>query len=271
MKFDNKCIKCGTTENLDTILTVTVDDVKYSVAICEEHSEDTTPKQVKALVSAKIEKLKMIMEELKEFGMEVGETNGIAVAKKAPEVAKKAPEVAKDEEKVVEATEEVYEKKESMVIKKGGLPKVRSISANVDGQSIQGGTSINTRELVKREVESIKDEKVTVPVTESIEYQTVPGRQGVPMRIPKRIKHNQGSTNVTVVDTGGDRVIQSRFKEMARATMDEKNSSTHIYGRDGYDTTECPLCGGTGENRVNGGKCVKCNGIGLLNKGFIRA
>jgi hypothetical protein len=269
MKFDNKCIRCGTEENIDTVITVTVNDVKYKVALCEEHAEDTTPKQVKVLVNEKLEKLKKLMEELKEYGMDVDDMNGIAVAKKAKKKAEKVEETEEEEGEEEEEEETIIKKTskdKARIIKKGYIPKVKSISGNVDGQNIPGASSLNTKETAQRAIPA--GEKAEVPITEDVEYQVVPGRCGVPMRIPKRIKHNQGSTKVSVVDTGGDQMIQTRFKEFARSTMNDERS--HIYGRDGYDTTECALCAGTGLNRVNGGKCKKCNGIGLINRGFIR-
>ena len=36
------CVFCSTTSNLNTQMTITVDDVKITVDICDEHAETAT-------------------------------------------------------------------------------------------------------------------------------------------------------------------------------------------------------------------------------------
>jgi hypothetical protein len=291
MKFDNKCICCGSSSNLDTILTVTVDDVKYQVTVCDEHAEDITPKQVKEKVREKINEYNQLVDKMKEFGMDVTESSpgGIMVA----EDSTKSSETEESEEKpskkrkilLANTDGEVVADKEAgkqpRVIKKKVLPKVRSVSGALASKSgnrmsIEARESVDAAAAVESEIIAAKKKgkgketvEVEVPVTEDIEYQTVPGRGGRPMRIPKRIKHNQGSTKVAIVNTGGDRTIQDRFREMADISK-RTGMEGHIYGRDGYDTVPCNMCDGSGIAKATGEECPKCKGVGQLNRGWLR-
>lgn len=291
MKFDNKCICCGSDSNLDTVLTVTVDDVKYQVAICDEHAEDITPKQVKEKVRAKIDEYNQLVEKMKEFGMDVTESSpgGLVVAKDTtkPEVEEEEPQEEKQgpkKRKILLANAEgetVAEKetgKQPMVVKKKTLPKVRSVSgtlaSEVGRMGVEARESLDAARAVESEVDAANkgrkdEERVETLVTEDIEYQTVPGRGGKPMRIPKKIKHNRGSTKVAIVDTGGDRTIQDRFREMADISM-RTGMEGHIYGRDGYDTVPCAMCEGSGIAKATSEECPKCKGVGQLNRGWVR-
>ena len=89
----------------------------------------------------------------------------------------------------------------------------------------------------------------------------VRGRGGQPMRIPRVIKHTiGGNTVINVVDTGGDKLIQDRFRGL--------RDVIYNYGEKGYDVQNCTLCGGSGVAAATGGTCPKCQGVGFLNKGW---
>lgn len=265
MKFDKKCIKCDSASNLNTVLAVKVDGKNVRVVICDEHADDTTPKQAKEIVKSKMERYNELVKEMKDYGIDVNKLSetkgGIIVAEKPEPEPEPEPEV-----------EDVPEKPRSRVLKKARIGKVKSIGGTAQGVAasvnVESRQSIDAEQAVMSEVAEAKrkGERVTVPVTEDVEFQTVSGRQGQPMNIPRKIKHNDGNTQIAVVDTGGDRTIQNRFKALAE---DSKNrDSSHHFGKQGYDVQECTLCRGTGIARIGGGPCKKCKGMGFLNKGW---
>lgn len=290
MKFDQKCIMCESPEDLNTTMSVKIENEKYDVAICDEHADNATPKKIKEVVSSKLEELKSLMEKMKEFGLEVNMSGGgVAVAEKKPEesiddaineeihgqeeqeVAKPKVSKAGTNKKIIVAKKKNIDEKPTrkpQVNRNIGTP--RSLGGPVKGirntVNLEQRQAIDAREAINSEVNEAKKkgEEVVTPITEDIEYQVVAGRAGAPMTIPKKIKHNMGSTQIAVVDTGGDKTIQTRFKEMAE---NSKMDNAHVYGRDGYDTYSCTMCEGSGIAKIGGGRCEKCKGIGLLNRG----
>lgn len=96
-------------------------------------------------------------------------------------------------------------------------------------------------------------------VAKEMERVTTPG--GEQRVIPKTILDAEGGrTEVRIVNTGGDKALQKRFKGMAdRSKADRGPDFVH-----NYDVKDCPVCGGSGINAVNKGKCPKCDGGGIL-------
>lgn len=290
VRFDDKCIKCGATSELDTMLTVSLDEGKFNVAVCDKHSEDITPKEAKTLVKQKLDELNKLLKELSGFGYDVNSLGKIAVAtQKDPSPAEPAPAVEEQEKPtglvIANAKGEIIGEKQvgkGLKIKKNTkmLSKVKSIGGAASGaggavnlemrQSLNADDSVDRAIVKAKESGAIsKDAEVIRPVTEEVEMQVVRGRGGVPMQIPAKIKHNIGTTRVSVVDTGGDQMLQNRFRQFADHTK-RSGGEGHIYGRDGMDVSDCPMCEGTGTARVGGGKCPKCDGVGLLERGWNR-
>lgn len=72
------------------------------------------------------------------------------------------------------------------------------------------------------------------------------------VNIPKKIQDASGTTNIRVIKTDNNTL---------KKRLDILTSSN-----EGVQTTlkECPACGGTGINKVNGKECPKCNGSGMI-------
>ncbi|MEM3000674.1 MAG: hypothetical protein QXP41_00580 [Candidatus Nitrosocaldus sp.] len=140
--------------------------------------------------------------------------------------------------------------------------KVRDIEAPTSavdpaGRSItlERHQSYNATEVI------LKDgTRIDAPKERVEEAQIVPGRGGVPISIPKKVVGDAGVTDIMIVDTGGDRVIQNIFRDIAR-------NSVNNYGpdfRSGYIVRDCTLCSGTGISRISKDACPKCKGAGTI-------
>lgn len=283
MNFEEKCIVCGHKSDENNIVTVNVDNVKYRVALCDD--EDLTLKQIKKLVSDKLSKLNKLLEELGDFGYSIDDLkSGISVVNSSKD--QQQPEEEPDSQPKPEKSQGIVltnEQGKVVAEKKAGkqvrianpksVPKVRLNNLNTKGLSpskqLEVDESFDPVEAVSGEIRKSKkkgEDVEFIPETKEVEMQTVRGRGGQPMRIPKTIKHNIGSTVINVVDTGGDKTIQDRFKEFAKHTK-ESGIEGHIYGRDGMDTADCTMCSGSGIARA-GGQCKKCGGTGILERGW---
>jgi hypothetical protein len=86
----------------------------------------------------------------------------------------------------------------------------------------------------------------------------VKGRNGLEIAIPTKRVGKMGTTTVRVVDNGGDRNLQDRFKSMAHASMGGQAPDF----RNGYDArfVQCGMCHGKGITM--GQTCPKCGGAG---------
>lgn len=278
MNLDNSCIICGTSIGLNTKLTVTNDNVSHTVAVCDEHAEDITPKKAKELVISKINQLNAAMEVIKSFGMTVDNISGIAVVRE-PEV----PHV-----EILETTEDNPKKIVKVAFKKEGsgnkiekrTQNVKSIGGVVKGSNSNMETNLDTHDsidigaVVDSEMKNaIKEGKISKDVkmkSQVEEVQTFTSRSRGDISIPKKIKHNiGGNTVINIVDTGGDKTIQDRFKKLAENTDFNRG---HSFKRDGFDIIDCTVCKGTGLANDRGKQitCPKCSGTGILNRGVIK-
>jgi len=273
------CIVCKTSKNLDTVMTVTVDDKKYEVSLCAEHAEETTPKQVKDKVRERITEIEEVLKKVKELGltdMLVGSAPKIIIAETPkettpepqpdtqpdpqPESQPKVTIVKKQVEKPTEKSEAPQITRIKRISKEKGLSKVKSVGGVAMSRA---GTSANLESLESLDASAIASEIAeekggSVPQIKEIDYQVVAGRGGQAMRLPRNIKQTDGTTMIQMVDTGGDRTIQERFRELSAGNFSHK--------KEGYDVMNCSLCRGSGFART-GQTCPKCGGTGLLNKG----
>lgn len=277
MQLNNRCLRCGSTSNLNTIMTVAVDGLKHEVALCSEH-EDTNPKQAREMVSAKITEFEDLKKRLAEYGMDANATptsGGIVIVEQPKP---KAPEQTNEKKPLIEVA---YRKPNKEVevgapvsdndTIKGKAWKTKGFGGVARGAvaqvQIEARQSVDVEAAMEKEFTEAKrkgkiEKDAIMPRMASRvdKVQTVRGRGGQPMMIPKVIKHSAGgNTVINVVDTGGDRTLQDRFRAVA--------DPVHRY-KDGYDVDNCNLCGGTGTSPVTEKDCPKCAGTGILNKGW---
>lgn len=290
MVLNKTCLCCSSTTELNTRMQVTVESKEYEIVLCSQH-EETTAKKAREIVAAKLKEYADLMEKLKSFGMNAEDceisAGGIAIPKAIEEpapatpaeptpadnptgvkviVAKKRPQAAPMQTQL--APTMIRSDNFTVNPNRTMAGAVKGIASEVN---LEGRSSINVQSFIEADIAKSRQtgalsESAPKPMSKIAESQTVRGRGGAPMTIPRRIKHNiGGETFINVVDTGGDRTIQDRTK--ALAAEDGWGKDPFRY-RKGYDVTPCSLCNGTGNTSINNEVCPKCKGTGVLNKGW---
>lgn len=299
MDFKSKCIICGLKENLTARLTVLVADSNYEVSLCEKH-EEITPKQVRIEVAKKLEEFTELTKKLKDFGYEVKDNPIVIptpqeIRQLVPQRKVEAPRpqpIVKTEENpdcpveesvdVEEQPQQVKPPQQQRVLREQKIdrprdgysinkssqsiaPHVKTIGGSVSGHgiaaSVEGRASLNPQ----LELEQLSEKMGTkLPILREVTKQTVPGRGGVNMTIPKMIRDTSGVTHIKIVNTGGNESLQKRF----RAIKDAGDMSQGANPVAGYTSMDCNLCRGGGRVKNKGvdQKCPKCNGRGVIDK-----
>ena len=288
--ISKRCIFSGSTENLNTIMEISLDGEKYKIAVSDEHEDDATPSAIRELIPQRLEELdkekekrrekfEQFRELAEEFGFDLVQKGGLLLAQTpdapaadaAPQVSRAAPDPEALKNK---PTVQVGEKKFKM------QKNTRAARNNDDGlneeeahaaleaakrnsQKYEGNESPTPRQAPRLPSHQMPD-AVTVrtwqgektverPETISKKLQTVKGRAGIPTTIPRNLQGTDGETTITIVDTGGDRTIQARGKDLAR--MREQGDET-------YYQQHCRPCQGTGFHAKK--QCKTCGGVGFL-------
>lgn len=256
IRFDNKCIRCGSTA-IDTTFRVTVETAHYEVGLCAEHAENTTAKLAKEYVVARIAEAKELLAKVQELGLDINTSaGGIAVATNKPKPrVESAPEEEKEEKD--EAQPVATSQPQGTIKRKlaGGV----SITS-VSGVSLESHTAVDPEQAMQNEVATAKSRgmKVSLPKVQSVEEQQFRAPSGRPITVPKTIKHDTGTTRIAIVDTGGNSALQKRFKAVAEWSETAKEPHR------GYADVSrpCVPCAGTGFSKINNEVCTKCKGTG---------
>jgi len=296
MDFKSKCIICGHTDNLTARLTVLVADSNYEVSLCEKH-EEITPKQVRIEVAKKLQEFTELTKKLKDFGYEVKDNPIIIptpqeIHQLAPLMKVEPPRpksiieypdcpVEEPSENTVQdetpqerpqrtlREQKIERPKEGYQINKSSVqpitPHVRAVGGSVSGHGIAANVESRSSLDPKAELGQLSEKMGTkLPVLREVIKQTVPGRGGVNMTIPKTIRDTSGTTTVKIVNTGGNEALQRRF----RAIKDAGDMAQGANPVSGYTSIDCHLCRGGGRVKNKGvdQKCPKCGGRGVIDK-----
>ncbi len=93
------------------------------------------------------------------------------------------------------------------------------------------------------------------------------GRDGQQLVIPEKRVDGMGTTRLKIVKKEDDTKLQSRFKRMAKDTIE--HDKVPNFAREGYQNTqlECPFCHGncTIVHLKREISCPKCNGAGVIS------
>ena len=242
-----KCLKCG--KESSACITLLDSDAKYYV--CRDHFDISINEILED--DEKQAKIRAHIEQLKSLGINVNiDASGLAIASNEKNIEK----VEKPIEKPIEKPKTIKEARE--VKKSVKLEKVRNTTHNVDG-NVVGGNNIDIDNEVSALAGVISEEtgdEVKLPQIKDIEYQEVTGVAGTKMRVPKRIKHDDGISTISVVKTSHTSIM-----DKFRADNVEGNERSF---KQGYTTRDCTSCGGSGKAKIGSGKCPKCGGIGVI-------
>lgn len=281
--LSQRCIFSGKTENLNTVIEIVLDGEKYKVAISDEHEDQASPAAIKKRIPERLAELERARSEmvtkLEEFKMLAAElgfdlvqkgTSGLVVATEASK-SKTKPVIQEDlsNKPVTKIGEAEYkvQKNARNKDKDEGLTKEEAEAAleaaKRKSQSAQGSASPAAGEASSYGKHVIP-ESVTVntpagpkvvkkPEVFAKRMQTVKGRAGVPTAIPRTLQGTDGETTITIVDTGGDRTIQNRGKQL---------NAMREGGEMADYSQVCRPCQGTGFHAKK--PCRTCDGTGFL-------
>jgi hypothetical protein len=284
--LSQRCIFSGNTENLNTIMEITLDGEKYKVAVSEEFEDEASPAAIRKRIPeriAELEKAKSDMmaklEEFKALASELGfdlvkkTQSGLILAEEKTEQPRESAPADPNAlanaptTKVGDATFKVQKNERSKKSSEEGMTpeevEAAQEAAKRKSAAFQGAPRATSGEAARYsqhllpESAAIKTptgvKEVQRPEIFAKQMQTVKGREGVPVAIPRTLSGSDGKTTISIVDTGGDRTIQARAKQLG--AMREMGDSTD------YSQT-CRPCQGTGFHAKK--PCKTCDGTGFL-------
>lgn len=225
------CIICGTNDNLNTELTITVDDDRVVVRLCDEHAESTTPKMAKDKYLIKKAEIDEFIKKAEEMGLQVSLPSSNKKLAAAKKISPQAPSQTNDQ----------------------GMISASEAAKYYEGRTIEidGGESATINESQR----SQEDGQVRIS--------KVPGPLDSQVDIPTYKRDKMGTTSIRVIKGFSDKDLQNRFKTMAGMTMSEESNMC-----DGYTTRDCMMCSGSGIINIGRGntkQCPKCNGTGTID------
>ena len=270
--LSQRCIFNGSSENLNTIMEITLDDEKYKVAVSDEHGDDASlgankkliPKRLAAMEAAK-EAMLSKMEEFKALASELGFELVKKGEKPEPTTTALTPQTReqvsdnkglKQQKNTREESgltrEEILAAREAAKRKEKPIQVTHTaagIGAAVAPHTIPQHVTVKTEEgekLVRR------------PEVLSETQQLVRGPGGVQIPIPRNIQGTDGETTITITSGVNDKTIQQRGKQLHLMREQEDSS---FYNKD------CRQCDGTGiisNRRGEQKQCKTCAGAGII-------
>jgi hypothetical protein len=251
---NNNCIICGSSQDLDTELAITIDGEKITVKACTKHADDITPKAAKAAYlkwkTSQDTQMQEFLAQAAKLGMTVIPQGSLAIATIAQSSAPTlVPEPAKSTIKELHGTRD-----------DGVLPtsevdnimqrRVSGMSGVVGESSVERHDAYDPDNFGDKLPEGSRDGLVKMELAE--------GRHGTPLAIPAIRQDGLGTTRVRIAKTVTDADLQKRFKQQA--------ASDHSF-KEGYDLHRCVMCKGDGQiskSQTETIACPKYGGSGLL-------
>lgn len=272
----NVCVMCGSSENLNTSMTINVDNKQITVKICDTDAETATPKVVKDHYLAKKSEIEEIIAKAQALGLDINlpdDPDSIAVARFRDHSEKSEPATIPGPVLGQEMPPDPMQ------------PNLDSaIAAAVEGSEKEGVLSTRTVDSVVQRVQSAAggetgaeshaayvpgagEDKLDPTLLEGkVRMEGAQGRGGQPIAVPAVRVDQTGTTTVRVKQDVDDNILQQRFKELAHSTGAD-GANKHSFAKAGYDVHNCPICKGDGMVKQRGklDTCPKCKGSGLLN------
>lgn len=279
--FSESCVFCDSADDLNTIMTISIDDKDYKVAIGDSCEDEALPKRIKEALRERIEEHKKKqkdkesqLEKLKaaaaELGFELAPSGSLklmipvqatATPQATPKDLSNAPIIEQNGGKfVVQKNSRGAASKTGMNADqaRSALEVARRESADSFPSSNAGQASEYQSHLLPESVQ-VRGHEGQKPEQISKINQVVPGRLGIPTTIPKRIVGTDGQTDIKIVRTGGDNLIQRRMKALNQVRM-QAEAEGMAQPNDVMRT--CISCNGDGD--VKGKVCIRCQGNGFI-------
>ncbi len=265
-----KCLICSTDKDLNTTLSLKLDDsTTVSVVVCDVHAEDLTVKIAKEKYLEKKAVIDRIMQEARDNGLEISiptTSTGLVLAKSTaveqPATRQQALTPQPIDKQQVD--DEINLLRSGKLIK-GSVARQKLGKAQSVGGSFDRLTTVDRQEELSRSALTERAETGQ----EQIRIGLVEGRGNQPIAIPTVIKDDFGTTVIRVSQGMTDDKLQKQFKGLADS-KDANGLNTHCFGADGYALTDCQFCKGKGSViTVSSGQkvsadCPRCKGAGLM-------
>lgn len=270
--MNRTCVICGTVNNLNTQMTISIDDKKMNVDLCDQHAEDTTVKMAREKYLEKINKINELIEQAKMLGLDASK---MFTTDTTTGCVSQPNNSCKTDQAKIQTTTGVLEQESLTDHVDDKSPKVMRVGkqesedqsgwistdkfenvesrgfTSVGGQGAQSYSSYKVSGQSDILDEKLRQGKVKMGLAE--------GRDGSPLPVPVERIDGTGTTRIRIVKAENDQSLQKRFKGMA-SNQDHAPDFRHGYGD---ATRTCPIC--RGECTVNGKDCPKCKGSGFIS------
>ena len=246
------CVFSGSTENLNTSMKIKLEDGStVEVWISDKFAEDASPKTAREAYLKSRSTINAQRKELEEMAAKLG----LKIVDESQRPAEPQPQMIKQ----VQAPQIQPSDPNSRII--SGKAADRNLDVSVTTGDLGAYSGQVGGVLPAYQISTQSKPSQDLKEGEVAEVGLVRGRGGADIAIPVRRIGKTGVTNIRVVETGGDRALQDRFKSMANSS---KNGDVKHYGREGYDVQfrQCMMCNGTGVSMKQ--QCPKCKGLGEI-------
>lgn len=274
--FSQTCIFCGSKDNLDTVMTMKVDNKEYKIAISKECEDKAVPSKLKELIIKKSSENEAKFELLKQAAAELGfnltptllQNNKLAIVEKNDKPKNIQPvsfsktengfAVQKDNRDKQKKSENELTPQEAELALEAAKRKSQQGEEELQRPTSKEAPNFESLKIPdKVEVKDANGTRIVErPQNVAQKRQVVRGRAGVPVSVPKTITATSGKstieTTINIVDTGGDKTIQDRLKMLNYL---EENPN---YLR------SCNYCRSTGMVGKHNDICKKCSGTGFI-------
>lgn len=282
--LSNTCIFSGTSDNLNTVMKVTVDGQEYKVAISEEFEEEASlgaiKKKIKEQAEVQQKKHDLLQQLADELGYDLSPGQGGLIIARPQEPERLPKEEAWPEaSSSMRATPQIEPK--DMPIVSGNLRaqkndrQKKAIVEGLDKKEAEAALERATKRAAIGNGENVeapppgaattrpayhlpssvtakvdgKEVEVQAPKVTAKTTQVVEGVGGFPVKIDRSVSSRVGDTNIKVIRSVND-------KDLINLTKQADATGGRMF-------SDCRACGGMGVHRMTGKECPRCEGTGL--------
>jgi hypothetical protein len=263
--FSNTCIFCGSTETLNTVMTMSIDSHDYKIAIDDACEDEALPKKIRKALRSKIEqyekervskeeKLEALKKAAAEFGFELAPTNSSKLM--VPTKIESPP------------PQQTQGSSSQLVIQKNTRNTIKESRQNFMEESAQRAPGFqNTEARNETQQEHKAPVRQQTPNRKAVRKKEwkVADRMGRPAKIPESLIGENGKPDIKIVDSGGNRLLQRRMEALNGARMRAEAQGVAPESQIHDQLSTCISCDGSGA--VKDKVCARCQGHGLI--GFI--
>jgi len=279
--LSQSCIFDDSSENLNTTMNITLEGEKYKVAVCDACEDQAAPSAIKKIIPDRLSKLDEKNEQLEalkkaaaDLGFDLVKTGTSklmipTVAAVSPDFNDLAPvndsglKIQKNTRAKPKQQQQQQQSQQQQMTPeeadaaieaaKRGAARTKHLESATAGEAASY-SSHDTSETVQVQTRS-GNKTYSKPETFSKEVQTIRGRAGVPTTIPKSMHSSDGKTTIKIVNTGGDRALQDRARQLG---------ALREHGDGSFYSSGCRPCGGKGFHGLQNKPCRTCNGTGII-------